>query len=147
MHTSWSHARIHETSPPPTTTTTHLTHTSHTPHTPSTRQVDRGDLFVALARNIHEDRIKALSDEELKQVRLGVEFSAPGGGEGGTVDPFTPGWNGLRRRLTKASTCCQRVMLFGWLVWAYSRSNANLEAHQFIGRQQYLCFCVLVMRR
>jgi hypothetical protein len=31
-------------------------------------QVDRGDLFVALARNIHEGRLNALSDDQLKTV-------------------------------------------------------------------------------
>lgn len=31
-------------------------------------EVDRGDLFVALSRTIHEDRINALSDNDLKQV-------------------------------------------------------------------------------
>jgi protein phosphatase 1 regulatory subunit 42 len=31
-------------------------------------EVDRGDLFVALARNIHEDRINALDNGQLKQV-------------------------------------------------------------------------------
>lgn len=31
-------------------------------------EVDRGDLFVALSRNIHEDRINALTDDQLKGV-------------------------------------------------------------------------------
>jgi hypothetical protein len=31
--------------------------------------MDRGDMFVALARNIHEDKINALSDDDLKKVR------------------------------------------------------------------------------
>ncbi|WIA18589.1 hypothetical protein OEZ85_010030 [Tetradesmus obliquus] len=35
-------------------------------------EVDRGDLFVTLARTIHEDRLKALDDEELKAVLGGL---------------------------------------------------------------------------
>lgn len=31
-------------------------------------QVDRGDLFVTLARCIHEDRLKALDDRQLQEV-------------------------------------------------------------------------------
>lgn len=31
-------------------------------------EMDRGDMFVALARNIHEDKINALSDDDLKKV-------------------------------------------------------------------------------
>lgn len=37
-------------------------------HLVCTAQVDRGDLFVTLARCIHEDRLKPLDDSRLKDV-------------------------------------------------------------------------------
>ncbi|KAF6253669.1 hypothetical protein COO60DRAFT_1463078 [Scenedesmus sp. NREL 46B-D3] len=35
-------------------------------------EVDRGDMFVALARTIHEDRLKGLGDDELREVLGGL---------------------------------------------------------------------------
>lgn len=50
------------------------------PPSPPSSQVDRGDLFVALSRNIHEARINALSDDQLKGVSAGGWGVLVGGG-------------------------------------------------------------------